>query len=77
MCQRGQSFIGGLRPPISLRENIWMVPSIVMQKLGMLVFFGEIRKTKKKGSHKQTHDHGGPENRVADRHPGWWQTCKF
>ena len=31
-----------------------MVPSIVMQKLGMLVFFGEIRKTKKKqGSHKK------------------------
>ena len=35
---------GGLRPPTSLRENIWMVPSIVMQKLEMLVFFGEVRK---------------------------------
>ena len=49
ICQRDQSFMGVSAPPTSLRENIWMVPSIVMQKLGMLVFFGEIRKTKKTG----------------------------
>ena len=44
---------GGLRPPTFLRENIWMVPSIVMQKLGMLVFFGEIRKTKNRAAIKK------------------------
>ena len=30
-----------------------MVPSIVMQKLGMLVFLGEIRKTKKRAAIKK------------------------